>query len=76
MGRIIYSNIQRPALAFRIAQDYFENNLDDPNNDYTLNNGFYERTIEEADLDFAFEVGNDRKLRVRWFHFFKFQKSN
>ena len=79
MGRIIYSNIQRPALAFRIAQDYFENNLDDPNNDYTLNNGFYERTIEEADLDFAFGDSNDRKLNLRWcgsYIFFKFQISN
>ena len=51
-------------MSFRIAQDYFENNLDDPNNDYTLNNGFYERTIEEADLDFALDDSNDRKFRL------------
>ena len=48
-------------MSFRIAQDYFENNLNDPNNDYSLNNGFYERTIEEADLDFTFGDSNDRK---------------
>ena len=51
-------------MSFRIAQDYFENNLNDPNNDYSLNNGFYERTIEEADLDFAFGDSNDRKLGI------------
>ena len=76
---IIYGNIKRPALSFRIAQDYFENNFNDPNNDYTLNNGFYERTIEEADLDFAFGDSNDRKFNLRWLGsnlFLKFQKSN
>ena len=53
--------VQRPALSFRIAQAYFENNLSNTNEDYTLNNGFYERSIEESDLDFAFDDSNDRK---------------
>ena len=56
---------QRPAISFRISQDYFENNLSDPNNDYTLNNGYYERTVEESDLDFAFGE-NDRELTLKW----------
>ena len=51
-------------MSFRISQDYFENNLSDPNNDYTLNNGYYERTVEESDLDFAFGE-NDRELTLK-----------
>ena len=54
--------IKRPELSFRISQDYFENNLSNSNDEYTLNNGFYERTIVESDLDFAFGESNDRKF--------------
>lgn len=51
---------QRPALSVRFSQDYFDNNIDDPNDDFVLNGGYYERTIEESDLDFQFGE-NDRK---------------
>ena len=54
---------QQPVISFRISADYFENNLNDPNNDYTFNNGYYERTVEESDLDFAFGE-NDRESLI------------
>ena len=54
---------QHPAISFRISAEYFENNLNDPNNDYTFTNGYYERTVEESDLDFAFGE-NDRESTI------------
>ena len=72
------ANVQRPALSFRISQEYFENNLSDPNNDFTFENGFYERTVDEADLEFSFEDENDRKSGLRYFthKLLNFQKFN
>ena len=46
-------------MTFRIAHDYFENNLKDQQDNYTFvdgpNGGFYERIIQEDDLTLSFE---------------------
>ena len=60
--------IQRPALSFRVSQAYFESNLSNQNNLYLLENGFYERTIPEENLDFYFDAENERKLISLLFH--------
>ena len=46
-----------PALTFGIAQAYFENNLSDQANDFTLTDGFYWRTIPENELELGFDNG-------------------
>ena len=51
-----------PALSFKIAQDYFENNLNDQADSYVLNNGFYERTIPEDELSLTFDSETDGKM--------------
>ena len=46
-------------MTFRIAHDYFENNLKDQQDNYTFvdgpNGGFHERIIQEDDLTLSFE---------------------
>ena len=51
-----------PALTFGIAQAYFENNLSDQANDFTLTDGFYWRTIPENELELGFDNDTDGKL--------------
>ena len=50
------------ALSLRILQSYFENNLSGQEDDFTLNNGYYERTIAGSDLQMEFDEEDDRKL--------------
>ena len=60
---ILLSRIKtrRPALTFTIAEDYFNNNLGDETG-YTLENGFYTKTVEEDDLTLAFSADTDGTL--------------
>ena len=51
-----------PALTFRIAQAYFENNLASQTNDYDFADGYYSRTIHQNDLELAFDSNTDGKL--------------
>ena len=55
------SSFQRPALSLKIAQDYFENNLSDPDDQFQRNGDFYERTIGEDDLTLSFSDNADGK---------------
>ena len=55
-----YILFQRPALSFRVLQSYYENNLSDQEG-FTLNNGYYEKTIEESELQLSFDEENDRE---------------
>ena len=55
--------IQRPALSLRILQSYFENNLSGQEAGFTLNEGYYERTIAGADLQLEFDEEEDRKFK-------------
>ena len=51
---------QRPALSFRVSQFYYENNLSDQEG-FTFNNGYYEKTVEESELQLSFDEENDRE---------------
>ena len=53
--------IKRPALSYKIAQDFFENNLSEQGADYTLENGFYTRRIGEDGLTLSFSDTEDGK---------------
>ena len=53
--------LQRPALTIKIAEDYFNNNLSSQTADFDNKNGYYERTIPEAELDFEFGTDEDGK---------------
>ena len=46
----------------KIDEDYFNNNLSENADYFNLENGQYERTISEADLNFAFGTTNDGKI--------------
>ena len=48
-----------PALTFKIAQDFFENNLNGEESNFELADGFYSRTIEQDDLVLAFDTTDD-----------------
>ena len=50
---------KRPALTLKIDEDYFNNNLAENADNYDLENGQYERTIPEADLNFSFGTTDD-----------------
>ena len=52
-----------PALTFKIAEDYFENNITDEENNFNLADGFYSRTIPQDDLVLAFDSTDDGKLQ-------------
>lgn len=45
---------QRPELTFKIAQDFFSNNLSGHEGDYELRDGYYHRIIEESELTLGF----------------------
>ena len=56
-----------PALTFRIAHEYFENNLEGQTTDsYDFidgpDGGFHERTIQEDDLSLSFDTETDSIL--------------
>ena len=46
----------------KIDEDYFNNNLSENADNFVLENGQYERTISEADLEFAFGTTDDGKI--------------
>ena len=50
---------KRPALTYQIAGDFFENNLSSQESDYSLENGYYTRTIDENDLTLTFGDNDD-----------------
>ena len=52
-----------PALTFRIAEDYFVNNLSDEEGNFALADGFYSRTIQQDDLTLAFDTSDDGELQ-------------
>ena len=57
-------DLRPPALTFRIAHEYFENNLEGQTTDsYDFvdgpNGGFHERTIQEGDLTLSFDTESD-----------------
>ena len=54
--------IQRPALSLQILQSYFENNLSDQEDGFTLEDGYYKRKIPGVDLQMEFDEEEDRKL--------------
>ena len=53
-------------MTFRIAHDYFENNLKDQQDDYTFvdgpNGGFHQRIIQQDDLTLSFDSVTDGTL--------------
>ena len=53
-----------PALTYKIAKQYFDNNLSDQTDSFTLNadGDFYERTIDENDLSLSFDANSDGNL--------------
>ena len=57
-----------PALTYKIAESYFQNHLSGQEADYVLENGYYTRTIPEADLTLEFgtnDAGVDgKRLKV------------
>ena len=58
-------------LSLRILQSYFENNLSGQEGDFTLNNGYYERTIAGSDLQMEFDEEDDRKLATFYINYLK-----
>ena len=48
-------------MSFRIAQDYFENNLSDPDSQFQRNGDYFERTVGEDDLTFSLSESADGK---------------
>ena len=60
-----YLIFQRPALSLKIAEDYFNNNLSGNEDDFHLENGYYERTIPETDLNLEFGTTDDGKLIIK-----------
>ena len=63
-----------PALSFKIAKAYFDNNLSDQVDLFTLNadGDYYERTIAASDLTLEFSSDTDCEL----FQFFNFYLTN
>ena len=51
--------IQKPALTYRIEQDYFETHFSNSASDYTLDGGYYTRTISQSDLVLGWDDDND-----------------
>ena len=43
----------------KIAEDYFNNNLSSQTAVFDLKNGYYERTIPEAELNFEFGTDDE-----------------
>ena len=53
-------------MTFRIAHEFFENNLQDQEDDYTFvegpNGGFHDRTIQQDDLTLSFDSETNSTL--------------
>ena len=49
-------------MSFKIEQQYFEDNVDDQNG-YTLNNGFYEKTLTDSQLNLTFDANGESELQ-------------
>ena len=60
--------IQVPALIYRFTEAYFQNNLQGQENDgYVHANGYYTKTVPQADLSLEFGVnanGDDSKYKI------------
>ena len=54
-----------PALTFKIEQNYFENNINDDENNFVLADGFYSRTIPQNELVLAFDAVDDGQFYCR-----------
>ena len=48
-----------PALTFKIEQEYFENNINDDDDNFDFADGFYSRTIQQDELTLAFDDTDD-----------------
>ena len=48
-------------MSFKIEQQYFEDNVEDQNG-FTLNSGFYEKTLADTQLDLTFDAEGKNKL--------------
>ena len=59
---------QAPALIYRFTESYFQNNLQGQENDgYVHENGYYTKTVPQADLALEFGVndnGDDSKYKI------------
>ena len=53
---------QKPELTYQIEKNYFEVNFQGHELDYELREGFYVRSIAEADLSLAVNDVNDSKF--------------
>ena len=51
-------------MTFKIAQDFFENNLHGEESNFELADGFYSRTIEQNDLVLAFDTTDDGEFET------------
>ena len=55
--------LRPPALTYRVAHEYFENNLSDQADLYTFvdgpDGGFHDRTIHQDDLTLSFDTETD-----------------
>ena len=52
-------NFKRPALSYQIEQSYFESNFNNDDNAYTLDGGYYTRTISETDTGLVLSWDDD-----------------
>ena len=50
-------------MSFKIEQQYFEDNVEDQNG-FTLNNGFYEKTLTDSQLDLTFDASGESELTL------------
>ena len=48
-----------PALTYKVAEDFFENNLNEERDNYEFSEGFYSRTIDQNELVLAFDAVDD-----------------
>ena len=51
-------------MTFQLEKNYFELNFQGQQLDYELKNGFYVRTVSEADLSVAYDDNNDSKFEL------------
>ena len=51
--------LKTPQLSYRIEQNYFETHFSNSAGDYTLDGGYYTRTIPQSDLVLGWDDDND-----------------
>ena len=56
---ILNFSFKTPQLSYRIEQDYFETHFSNSASDYTLESGYYTRTISQSDLVLGWDDEND-----------------